>query len=512
MKIKLTWKIWILIIVIALSLISIFGLPPKFLEKGVLITSVEQNSSAFNEGLRKGQIIDSIDGQKVNSVDDYSRIISENFPTEEKIKLIITTKDSQAVLFVNQSPEITIVNLPKTNIKTGLDLTGGSRALIKAKGVDLTTSEVNDLVDITRNRINVYGISDVKVLPVSDLDGNHFMLVEVAGATPKDLKDLISQQGKFEAKIGNETVFIGGKRDIESVCSSPSCSRIRSCDLSSDGSTFCSFEFVIYLSEEAAQRHADITSVLGINATAGGISGRYLEKPLDLYLDGALVDSLLISEGLKGSVTTQIQISGSGSGPTREDAYLDAQDSMKQLQTILKTGSLPFELEIVKLDTVSPTLGNNFIKIILLATLAAMAAVAIIIFLRYRKLKSSLALLLISLSEIIIILGVAALLEWNLDLPSIAGILATIGTGIDDLIIVIDESKQSKNLSLKQRMKLAFVTILGAYFTSAISLLPLWWAGAGLLKGFVFTTLIGITAGILITRPAFIDIIKKIEE
>ncbi len=512
MKIKLTWKIWILIIVVALSLISIFGLPPKFLEKGVLITSVEQNSSAFNEGLRKGQIIDSVDGQKVNSVDDYSRIISEKFPTEEKIKLIITTKDSQAVLFVNQSPEITIVNLPKTNIKTGLDLTGGSRALIKAKGVDLTASEVNDLVDITRNRINVYGISDVKVLPVSDLDGNHFMLVEVAGATPKDLKDLISQQGKFEAKIGNETVFIGGKRDIESVCSSPSCSRIKSCDLSSDGSTFCSFEFVIYLSEEAAQRHADITSVLGINATAGGISGRYLEKPLDLYLDGALVDSLLISEGLKGSVTTQIQISGSGSGPTREDAYLDAQDSMKQLQTILKTGSLPFELEIVKLDTVSPTLGNNFIKIILLATLAAMAAVAIIIFLRYRKLKSSLALLLISLSEIIIILGVAALLEWNLDLPSIAGILATIGTGIDDLIIVIDESKQSKNLSLKQRMKLAFVTILGAYFTSAISLLPLWWAGAGLLKGFVFTTLIGITAGILITRPAFIDIIKKIEE
>lgn len=512
MKIKLTWKIWILLIVVALSLISIFGLPPKFLDKGVLITSVEQNSSAFNEGLRKGQIIDSVDGQKVNSVDDYLRIISEKFPTEEKIKLIIATKDSQAVLFVNQSPEITIVNLPKTNIKTGLDLTGGSRALIKAKGVDLTTSEVNDLVDITRNRINVYGISDVKVLPVSDLDGNHFMLVEVAGATPKDLKDLISQQGKFEAKIGNETVFIGGKRDIESVCSSPSCSRIRSCDPSSDGSTFCSFEFVIYLSEEAAKRHADITGALGINATAGGIQGRYLEKPLDLYLDGVLVDSLLISEGLRGSVTTQIQISGSGSGPTREDAYLDAQDSMKQLQTILKTGSLPFELEIVKLDTVSPTLGNNFIKIILLAGLAAMVAVAIIISLRYRKLKSSLALLLISLSEIIIILGMAALLEWNLDLPSIAGILATIGTGIDDLIIVIDESKQSKNLSLKQRMKLAFVTILGAYFTSAISLLPLWWAGAGLLKGFVFTTLIGITAGILITRPAFIDIIKKIEE
>ena len=57
----------------------------------------------------------------------------------------------------------------------------------------------------------------------------------------------------------------------------------------------------------------------------------------------------------------------------------------------------------------------------------------------------------------------------------------------------------------------AFAIILAAYFTSALSLLPLWWAGAGLLKGFVFTTLIGITSGVLITRPAFADFLKRTE-
>jgi len=38
----------------------------------------------------------------------------------------------------------------------------------------------------------------------------------------------------------------------------------------------------------------------------------------------------------------------------------------------------------------------------------------------------------------------------------------------------------------------------------------LYWAGAGLFRGFVVTTFIGITAGVLITRPAFADMIKKL--
>jgi len=183
---------------------------------------------------------------------------------------------------------------------------------------------------------------------------------------------------------------------------------------------------------------------------------------------------------------------------------------MHKLQTILITGSLPYKLKIVKLDTISPALGQEFIQVILLAAGAALLAVAIIIFVRYRKIKSSLALLITSISEIIIILGVASFVNWNLDLPSIAGILATMGTGIDQQLIVMDESKQGQYLSLTQRMKRAFSIILGAYFTSVVAMIPLIWAGAGLLKGFAITTIIGITVGVLITRPAFTDMIKKI--
>jgi preprotein translocase subunit SecD len=507
---KITLRIWVLIIILVFSLIAIFGLPPKFMQKGVLISSVESNSTAFNAGLRQGQIITAIDGDKISNLDEFTQAIKDKYPSQEKVKTVFTTNEVEAIIFTNETPEITVAEISKTNIKTGLDLAGGARALIQAKDKKLTASEVQDLIDVVSNRLNVYGIADMNILPVSDLAGNNYMLIEIAGATPEDLEELVSQQGKFEAKIANETVFIGGNRDITSVCrNDATCSGIERCSQTQDGGYACRFRFGIYLSEAAAKRHAEATKDLDVNVTT---QGNYLTEKLDLYVDDSLMSSLLIGESLKGQVTTQIEISGSGIGETNEEAYNDAESEMRKLQTILITGSLPYKLEIVKLDTISPVLGQQFIKSIILAGIAAIVAVAIIVFIRYRKLKSSLALLITSLSEVLIILGIASFIDWNLDLPSIAGILATIGTGIDSQIIVLDEARQTTVLSIKQKLKRAFAIILGAYFTALVALLPLLWAGAGLLKGFAITTIIGITVGVLITRPAFTDMIKNIEE
>ncbi len=510
MKKKLGLKIWLLIIVLVFSIVSIINFQGIF-SKGVLITSVELNSTAFEQGLREGQIITSIDGKAVNNLADFTKIIQAKFPSDENVKTIINTDDVEAILFTENAPEITVSDIPKTNIKTGLDLSGGARALVKAENKTLTQSELNDLIAITNNRLNAFGLTDVSIRPVTDLEGNNFMLIEIAGATPDDLEQLISQQGKFEAKIGNDTVFVGGERDIASVGRSGQEAYVESPQKLSDGTYAATFRFSVFLSQGAAERQAEITEDIPVNSTP---QGNYLAQKLDFYIDDKFLEgqSLLISESLKGIVTTQIQISGSGSGDTEEDAYNSAEEEMKKLQTILITGSLPFKLEIAKLDTISPTLGNQFINLILLAGLAALLAASIVIFVRYRKIKSSLAMLLISTSEIIIILGIAAFIDWNLDLPSIAGILATIGTGLDDLIVVLDEAKEGTHLSIKQRMKRAFAIILGAYFTSLVSLFPLLWAGAGLLKGFAVTTIIGITAGVLITRPAFAEIVKRFHD
>ncbi len=548
MKIKLSWKIWLLIIVLLASALAI---APNF-QKGVIIKSIEPNSTAAEQGLKPGMIIKSLNGEAVNNFDDYSKIINSVFPNAttnltktasfvsssdntiktndtnlsqnetlqnktlqnntlenidsgDKTKLIIGTKDAEVILFISKPPEITVGNIPSSRIKTGLDLSGGARALVKPENISVSKSEINDLVTITGNRLNTFGIADVSVRAVTDLSGNNFMLVEVAGASPSDLRELVSKQGKFEAKIGNETVFIGGEEDITYVARTGDQSGIYSCSAYQDGEV-CSFRFAISLSEKAAKRHANITNQLGVNST----NPEYLDKKLDLYLDGKLVDSLFIGKDLKGSATTQIAISGSGVGPARKEAYDAAMYNMKQLQTVLITGSLPYKLEIVKLDTISPSLGREFTKNILFLGLIVFLAVSIAIFLKYRRIKVTLAVILTMFSEAFITLAIAALINWNLDAPSIAGIIAGMGTGINDQIVILDEATFDRKSSLKERIKNAFFVILSAFSLVVIAMLPLFWAGAGMLKGFALTTIIGVSVGILVTRPAFADIIKLI--
>jgi hypothetical protein len=137
----------------------------------------------------------------------------------------------------------------------------------------------------------------------------------------------------FEAKIGNDVVFTGGE-DITYVGTTGQDAGIYSCDQYSEGYS-CQFRFIIYLSNSAAQRQATLTSDLSTNPSYGG---KYLDKPLDLYVDNNLVDTLQIGTDLRGKFVSQIQISGSGNGLTTEEAYENAKINMKKLQISLKSG------------------------------------------------------------------------------------------------------------------------------------------------------------------------------
>jgi preprotein translocase subunit SecD len=338
-------------------------------------------------------------------------------------------------------------------------------------------------------------------------------LVEIAGANREEVRDLLARQGKFEAKIGNDTVFRGGT-DITYVCSSADCSGIDpQVGCQQDGSEwFCGFRFSISLSPDAAKEHAQITANLGVDSAS---SGKYLDQPLDLYLDDSLVDSLRIGAELKGRELTDISISGSGRGTQQAEARNDAFANMKRLQTILKTGSLPVKLEVVKMDAISPALGKQFTKNAVIVSLVALGAVALIIFIRYRKLSVSMPMLVCMLFEAVIILGFAAVAGWNIDIAAVAGILVAIGTGVDDQIVIIDEAigrKESRAASWKERMKQAFFIIMAAYATAVVAMIPLYFAGAGLLKGFALTSIIGVTAGVFITRPMYAAMVRILVE
>ena len=516
MKFTKMFKKWRIMLFFFVLIVSIIAINPQFDKEGVAIKHISSNSTAAFAGMQNPspdtpltarEKIIKVEETAINSPSDYHAALAQ---IPENTSLSIFTNRQEYIVLKENDLGITVDQVATSNLKKGLELQGGSRVLLQPEE-EITEQERTELIAIMEQRLNTYGLSDITIKKADDLLGKKYIAVEIAGASKEEVKDLVASQGKFEAKIGEEVVFEGGKKDITFVCRNDgSCAGIRSCDKVNNGYQ-CIFEFQISLSGEAAKRHAVITDKVDINISTTG--REYLAKPLDLLIDSRFVESLQIDAELKGREATSILISGPGIGVTEEEAMQDALKQMNKLQTVLLTGSLPVKLEIVKLDSISPGLGSAFAKNAFFTGIFAILAVSLVIFIRYRNLKVAIPVVFISLAEIIITLGFAAFIKWNLDLASIAGIIAAVGTGVNDQIVIVDEMLSGEQYyKWKDKIKRAFFIIMAAYATLVAAMLPLFKAGAGLLTGFALVTIIGVTVGVFITRPAFAAMIEVMLE
>lgn len=533
---------------------AIVAINPQFGTEGVAIRNVIQNSSAAQAGIVSPspratpvsrEVITVVNGMPIKSVQDYENAIAnlqinQSFTIESsggyyrliaQPNIIAVPQNYTRNVTFNQTDGNTTIILrkeepvvehivdgvadiglrvypaPVTNLRKGLDLQGGTRVLLQPEEA-VDSADMDLLVANMQQRLNVFGLSDVVVKQTVDLQGNQFVLVEIAGANEEEVKNLVAKQGKFEARIANQTVFRGGD-DITYVCRTAQCAGIDpnyGCQ-GDVGSFACRFQFQISLSPEAAQRQAEATAGLEV---VGDSSGRYLSEPIVLFLDDSEVDSLQIADSLRGRPVTDISISGSGSGANQQEAIENSLTNMKRLQTILITGSLPVKLSIVETSAMSPVLGESFLKNALLMSALSILSVAVVVFIRYRLLSVAIPMVITMVCEVTLLLGFAALVGWNLDLAAIAGILIAIGTGVDDQIVISDETirNEQSSGSWAQQLKKAFFIIFAAYATTMVAMAPLLFAGAGLLKGFALTTMAGVTFGVLITRPAFAAMVK----
>ena len=238
---------------------------------------------------------------------------------------------------------------------------------------------------------------------------------------------------------------------------------------------------------------------------AGEAADEFIRRVLGLY------GPYRLQEGLTtGEPHTELAISIGGS---KEDIV-----AMRQAQVVsvvLRSGSLPVKVFVEGVNYIPPTLGEQFRKQVVQAGIVALLVVGLVVYLHYRKARIAIPVILTSLSEVIAILGVAALIRWNLDLPSIAGIIAAIGTGVDQQIVITDEllggrkkEKITKRSGVLKRMGRAFFVIWASATTTIVAMSFLFKFFVGGLRGFAFTTILGVLIGILITRPAYAEIAK----
>ena len=379
-----------------------------------------------------------------------------------------------------------IATISVNGIQYGLDLKGGSIIQIHLeKPVDSDT--MNRVTAVLDKRLNIFGVKDVKVRP----SGNQDVIVEIAGVKPEEVSRIVGTPGKFVAKINNQTALLGS--DITNV--------------QQYQVTGNEWHVPFKISVEGANRFAQVAE-------------GQANAPVDMYLDDQLISSpLLAPELANGNPTTEVEVSGTA------DSKAAAEKEAKNIQTVLQSGALPVKVNIEGISAVSAELGDQFKNGALTAGLLALIVISIIILIRYRTPVLVIPIIFTSLAELLLILGTASLIRWNIDLAAIAGILAAIGTGVDDQIIITDEvlkgkaQKTRRTTGVRMRIQRAFFIIFAAAGTLIAAMLPLayvgfsrGYTGIGVLSGFAFTTILGVVIGIFITRPVYAKFIELLVE
>ncbi len=398
---------------------------------------------------------------------------------------------------------LSLIFIIKNGLIWGLEISGGTKAVLKAQNSNLTTKDLEKIRNIFETRFNIYGLTNLNIQYKRDVNGNIYFIIEAPTLTEKQIKDFIAKQGKFVAKIGNKTIFTS--EDILNVGVNVGFSQIVNERCWKEGEKwFCGGELPLNLNQKAAKRFAEVTKDLSIIGTA-------LNETIDFYLDNKLINNLTISADLKGVAAQNVVIRLVGEGKTKKEALKDLKEKMKQIKGLLNSGSLPTKFEIVNINQFSSKLGKNFLENALLIGIISTVLISLIIFMKYPNLYISIAVLASLMSEIILIFGFAALpgVRWNLDLASLAGILVSVGTGVDDLIVVTDKAIR-KYKKFEKRINEATHIILTSWATTTLTMLPLFFLGLGFLKGFALTTIVGITIGAFITRPTYREVVKVI--
>jgi preprotein translocase subunit SecD len=199
------------------------------------------------------------------------------------------------------------------------------------------------------------------------------------------------------------------------------------------------------------------------------------------------------------------------------------QDQAQDLSLMLRTGSLPASISYLETRSVGPSLGAASIHQGVVAAIAGMLAVMIFMLIYYRGagINADLALLL----NLVILLGFMGFAGATLTLPGIAGVILTIGMGVDSNVLIFERVREELRLGKTAAAAIqdgfgtlrsgALMTIIDTHVTTIVSAGILFLFGTGPVKGFAVTLTFGLLANIFtavfVSRTIFDYLLSKKE-
>src|SRR5579871_1327423 len=177
-----------------------------------------------------------------------------------------------------------------------------------------------------------------------------------------------------------------------------------------------------------------------------------------------------------------------------------SQESAHDLALVLRAGALPASIKYLEERTVGPSLGADSIRHGVQASVLSLIVVMLFMLFYYRLSGANAVVALIL--NLIILLAALATFGAVLTLPGIAGVILTIGMGVDSNVLVFERIREelrngkSSAAAVEAGFDKAFLTIIDTHVTTVVSAFFLFLFGTGPIRGFAITLTIGLIANV----------------
>jgi len=529
MKKNLTIKIVGIFTVLIFFLFGIFGIPKSFTPAGLLAAMQERIHLGLD--LKGGthlilqvQVNDAINADSDRSI--------ERLKDDLKAKNINYAEIAKPN--PQQNPELIVIKgIPSESISefrsvvadrlTDYDLASGpenSFTLTMKPSIvkDTKTKAQLQAIETIRNRIDQLGVSE-PVIQEHGL-GDYQILVQLPGVDdPARVKEIMqstamleirqaiggpyaSEQEAMQANGGllpaNALLMKGrniGARGQDSTdaywvisrASAVSGGDLRTADAGRDENGRPDVKFT--LTGEGGRRFAAFT-------------GTHVGERLAVVLDNKVMEVATIQE--------QIHDEGRITGSFTEQQTQD-------LSLTLRSGALPAGIKYLEERTVGPSLGADSIRAGVRAALIGMIAVMVfmLIYYRFAGINANLGLIL----NLVILLGFLGFTGGVLTLPGIAGVILTIGMGVDSNVLIFERIREELRhgktppSAVEQGFSKAWITIIDTHVTTIVSAIILFLFGTGPVRGFAVTLSFGLAANlftsVFVSRVIFDAILNR---
>ncbi|MFZ0804542.1 MAG: protein translocase subunit SecD [Candidatus Sulfotelmatobacter sp.] len=506
------WKIGLILGILLVFLFGIFGVPKSFSRQG--LTSALTDHIHLGLDLRGGthlilqvQVNDAVSVTAQNAIEvlkdqlrnrkiDYTDITQpdpQNNPDRVVLKGLQASARTDLLGIVQD-------HLPEYDVNGNADNTW-TLSMKPQQLADLKNKAVSQAIETIRNRIDALGVSEPTIQEHGL--GQYQILVQLPGVDdPARVKDIMQSTAMLEIKqslggpypseaaamqanngvLPPDAILLPGHSMpgaesegqawyLVSRVSAVSGKDLRDAQPSRDqnGQPSVSFQ----LTNEGGQRFYNFTS-------------SHTGDSLAVVLDNKVQEVANIKEPIRDR--------GEISGGKMSD------QQAKDLSMILRSGALPAGIKYLEERTVGPSLGADSIKAGVRAAVYGMLAVLIFMLIYYRGagINADVALIL----NLIILLGFMGYFEAVLTLPGIAGVILTVGMGVDSNVLIFERIREELRngktppSAVDQGFSHAWITIVDTHVTTIVSAAILFIFGTGPVKGFATTLTFGLLANL----------------